>query len=219
LTSSDDSTYSALTCKIIVIDDSIVFVHSGIYNDPSGFSMQSTIRFFLSGNGTLDDRLTKFKDTVVSKLTGIYARRKKERPDNFKGFKPLDAASCIIVVVGSDSLRMRMINFTGMILSDIPEGFQISGSIIDPIRVSRYVQKTPFLIPIGRKEMTFAFKESCHVHNIILSPKDFPKIVYSIISLEMVLHPREIGDPVDILYIARNGIKWIQRKKECEKTN
>ena len=215
LTSSDDSTFSALTCKIIVINDSIVFVHSGIFTDPSGLDMQSAIRFYLSANGTLDDRLAKFRDSVVAKLTPIFVRRKKERPDNFKRFKPLDAASCIVVAVSKDSLRMRRIDFSGIILPDIPEGFWISGNIYDPIRIDGHVQTEPFLMPLGHTEMTFAFSDSFHARNIIMLPQDFPRIVFSLISLETVLHPRDIGDPIDIIRITRGKHpEWIHQQKE-----
>jgi hypothetical protein len=215
LTSSDDSTFSAWTCKIIVINDSIIFVHSGIFTDPIGLNMQSEIRFFLSSGGTLDERLTIFKDTVVHKLDKIFAHKKKDRPDDFEKFRPLEAASCIVVVIGADSLRMRFISFSGMVIPDIPEGFWISGSISDPIRTGRSLQKTPFLMPLGHYAMTFAFSDSSRTHSIILSPRDFPRIVYSLITLESVLNPRDVGGPIDVIRLTLGKRpEWINQEKE-----
>lgn len=217
LTSSNDPTFSALTCKIIVIDDSIVFVHSGIYTDPSGLNMQSTIKQFLRNDGSIDKRLGEFKDTVIHRLTNVLVRQKQERPDDFKRFKPLDEASCVVVIISKDSLRMRRIDFSGMVIPDIPEGFWISGIVFDPIRIGRRVETAPFLIPLGYVRMTFCFSDTLRAHGVSLSVKDFPRIVYSLITLESVLNSDKVGGPIDVIrLVLGKRPEWIiQEKQPC----
>jgi hypothetical protein len=215
LTSPEDSTFSAFTCKIITLDERTIFVHSGIYTDPGGLDMQSSIRFNFRGNRDIDEWLSEFKDSIVQKLGNILDRNKKQKPESFSSFRPLSQASCVVINLGTDSLRMRRVDFSGMVIPNNPRGFWISGMVYDPIRINGYVQKEPFLMPLGHVGTTFCFSDSLRSHGIKLSSSDFPRLAYSLVTLESVLNPRTVGGPIDVvrLKIGKRP-EWIHQENE-----
>jgi len=215
VTDTDDPTFSALTCKIIVIDDTTVFVHSGILADSGGFNIQSSFRRFMRSSGNVDQRLERFKDSVVRELTDIRLRDMERKREGSKMVKLLDQTVCVVIFISADSLRMKRIAFTATSTPSTPEGLFVYGRVYDPIRIDGSIQPTPFLMPLGYKEMTRSFQDSILSRNIVLSPVDFPRIVYSLITMEMILHPHEVGQPIDIIRLTRGKRpEWIRQEKE-----
>lgn len=213
LTSPYDSTVSMLGCKIIVVDDSIIFVHSGILLD-STFDMHDEIVKAMTSTKHFELRLLDFQFRVQRDLRNVIIRRKRLRPADFTRFHWGKEADCIVIVDTKDSLIIRRISFDVAISPYLPDGFSVGNTVLYPFDSLARATNVPLLLSLGRGEMTSVFNGYLSKRQLRVAASDFPRIVYSLISLDIVCHPHDIGDPIDILRI-RHGKKaeWIRQDK------
>lgn len=212
LTSKDDTTFSAITCKILVIEDSIVFVSAGTYSD-AGFDIQKMAVRILSGAGTFDDKCSRFKDAVTIEFKNILNRKKEISPKEFNQFNTLYNAECAIAMTSKKAPILKMISFSGMIIPESPDGYIVTPSMYSP---SDHQFKKSILIPLGQKKISFCFIDSLLNRNTSISPSDFPKVVFSLIALESVANWRTVGGPINIIRLVTGRLpEWIQKHQLC----
>jgi hypothetical protein len=205
----EGSTISTGTaCKIHQADD-LFFAVAGLTSDPGrGFNAPAIVREAMRNESTMADKVEAAEQAIIERLNKELNRLQAEDP------------SMYAKKVRAEEGKVLSLAFVGFQKDEsfaLVRQFQAIESHPVSVHVSR--QSCPGDCPDGVR-MFFLGRYKAIERYMSRRSKDTPRLsleeaVNHFIELEIGENPREVGGPVDILRIDKDGPRWIQKKDSC----
>lgn len=208
-TTVEGSTTSTRTaCKIHQADD-LFFAVAGLTSDPGrGFNAPAIIGEAMRNESNMADKVEAAEEAIIERLNKELNRLQAEDPSMY---------ARKVRAEGGNVLSLAFVGFQKDESFALVRQFQAVESKAVSVRVSR--QSCPGDCPDGVR-MFFLGRYSAIERYMSNRSKDTPRLrleeaVNHFIELEIGENPQDVGGPVDILRIDRDGARWIQKKDSC----
>jgi hypothetical protein len=176
-------------------------------NPPTHYDIDEIIRTAFHNEETLTEKVNRFERLIETPLSMTLEYIRRDNPAFYRQtFEGGDRVALEIVFAGVENGTPTL----------ILRAFTIAHS--DPISVRPYRRSCPGDCPtgihvfyLGQKQAMFKFAAS---HPRLWDGKA-ESVIEKLIQVAIADKPDEVGPPIDILGITKDGAQWVQRKKEC----
>jgi len=194
-------------CKIGV-GDGFFFALAGLYhNVETAFNPYMIIRDSSNLGLTIEKKVKRLEEMIEKPLTEILERLRRDSPLEYaRRYQGGSALQIIFFGVEEGSTFM------------LAREFVPTATILFPVQIIIFRYKCPGDCENG--EEIYKLGESEAIDRFLIKEPDFWKnnpvdAIRKLIELEIADRPLNVGPPIDILQIDKNGARWIQKKKEC----
>jgi hypothetical protein len=195
-------------CKIYQAED-LFFAVAGLTNDAGrDFNAPAIIREAIRSESTLAGRVQAAEEAMIARVSRELNRLRAENPSVY---------ARRVKAEGGKVLTLAFIGFQDGKSFALVRQFQADESNPVAVRVSR--ESCPGDCPDGVR-MFFLGRHKAIERYLSQRSKDDPRLsleeaVKHFIELEIGENPQEVGGPVDILRVDKDGARWIQKKDTC----
>ena len=201
-----DETFSSTACKIRQVGD-LFFAFSGLPRIPGVDSgLMDIIEEAVSYGGSIADMVEEFDDIIVDAWTDGLKTLKEERPDFYR--KEVKGRN--VLQIAFAGIQKRKPVFFMRHLKAVDKGGYPGIAIFKKSCPGdcRHGKVIAYLGQTGALDS--------HMSDSGEVWKDgYVEGIRELITLQMEAEPEQVGPPIDILLIKRQGARWIQVKSEC----
>jgi len=184
------------------------FAAAGIVRG-EGFDVGSLIAKGSEIHGTIDQKIETVLVTIREPLTRVLEIYRRNNPLDYKSrFKTAPALQILFFGIENGSSFMAVSDWK--ITTPSPSG---------SIQVEILYAKCPGdLCPSGEQFVMAGEKDA--ISNFLKKNPGYWKVnpveaVRELIEFQITDVPALVGPPIDILYVDKNGARWIQKKEQC----
>jgi len=188
--------------------DRIFFATAGLVRG-SGFDVDSSIAKASEIQGTIEQKIETILQTIKEPLTLIVDRYRQTDPlDYSKTFAKAPVLQILFFGINNDSTFIMASEF-----------FIPTPSPLVPVQiVIRYGKCPGDACTTG--EQLFVTGEHDAISKFLSEKPGYWKVnpveaVRELIELQIADIPNLVGPPIDILYVDKNGARWVQKKDQC----
>lgn len=161
----------------------------------------------IAQNGNRDknvfNRIRLISSNIGDMLAGLLDSAKSVDPVGYENYlKGIVKITILFFWFENDSAKVRVVNF-----GIVEEPFS---NVAVGVRGGTRAFATEY-IPYGEKEEMMRLLQA----NSSLERGQPVTVIKRLINEAAKFHPHNVGPPIDILYITKNGSHWIQKKNNC----
>jgi hypothetical protein len=188
--------------------DGFLFATAGLAHDAeSGFNPASVIAGASSTGMTLEQKVEKLEELITKPLTQVL--------DRYRQKYPVAYASRFNIASALQAVFFSIENGSTIVLA---RDFIPTSSVLVPVQISITRYKCPGDCTNG--EQIFKLGRYDAIDRFLSERPDYwkynpTKALRALIELEIADAPGEVGPPIDIVRLDKNGLEWIERQDQC----
>lgn len=208
LTFGDNKAVSELMCKIGV-SGNVVFSAAGILeNRKSSWRVMDSAMTASRMKGTLLDKVNAFEKMIVKPLLDTVKLIKQESPQIYE--RKVNSKDKVLLQVAFAAMENKK---PTVLIRD----FQLTNiAEINVIKRGCPGSCDELGVKLYHFGQDAAIKRYiANNKSLVFNAASISPFVIHLIDLEIIDKPDEVGPPIDVIKIDKNGINWVQRKNSC----
>jgi hypothetical protein len=204
LSHTPDAVHSKLVCKIGTNENIIWGVAGLVEKASANFDVMRIAAATLGSAGALEARITKFESAVIPPLTEILNDVKLQNPGTWATLRYDENTAPLEIVVANIENGTPYVYARDFIVN----ANAITGDV--SLKIMRYDNPGP-----GRR-LAFALGKHDAIQSFITDRVDWildnaPDSIRGLIETQGAATPTDVGGPVSIVLLDRNGVTWLSR--------
>lgn len=199
---------SVSTCKIKQFGGVFVAAAGLVEDTNTGFNIYEAAKSAVEQGGHIAEQALRFENAIGYKLVAEVDSIRRDDPKRFEVLKTADVLTITFAGLEAGTPSLTFVSFNSSLT---PRGaIQINAHQIScPGEVCGI---EPAIFFMGDNKAALAY-EAKHEKFWLSNPT---AAIRKLIGIEIVDRPEDVGPPIDIVRITKNGARWIQKKPECK---
>jgi hypothetical protein len=213
-TALEDATKTIEICKIFTCGSLLVGIAGIRQAAINGISINipEILRQVCGKANRTEEKVLMLEQTILPPLTDLVREIKRTDSKYYENLVRIRAAVSVV-----------LIGFENEIPVLISSEFRVPEDISSPASVS--ISRSYFLHPLSRGKVDYIF--AGHHEGISEFTKKrnkfwlagLPEAAKFLVTYMIADRPDVVGFPIDIVSITKNGVRWVQRKQQCDVKN